>query len=265
MPADAFADSSAELAAEQRKVRAEFVFMTGGEIADESADALGDLNEEQEAQGETDLLAGRMVNRGRIALLRAIRSMSRAARSLTTADVQTALPHERSALTQLEQAFSHTRIILRALTERERLDLSRRLSGSLTDAARDTRPAVAAELNARVTALRRTLAGIATLASSQRIEPASAARASSLAEAVLRVDPSSKVLQDVAATLARAATAIGRSQQDDARDLFDRAATGLAATIRAELGDVPERGGGLEVDRLNGALTDALRRPSGPP
>ena len=142
MPAESFADSSHELAAEQRKVRAEFVFMMGGEIADENADAVSDLNEEQEAEGESDLLAGRMQNRGRIALLRAIRSMSRAAASLTTAELAPALTHERAALTQLERAFSHTRIILRALTEHERLDFTRRLTGTLTDAARDTRPAV---------------------------------------------------------------------------------------------------------------------------
>ena len=127
---------------EQRKVRAEFVFMMGGELAD-APDPSGDinnLNEEAEAEGENDLLAGRSANQGRIALVRAIRAMSRASTALTNADLATALTHERAALKQLEQAFSRSRILLRALTERERLDLSRRLSGVLTDAARDTRP-----------------------------------------------------------------------------------------------------------------------------
>ena len=267
MSAESFADSSTELAGEQRKVRAEFVFMTGGEVADESAGALNDLNEEQEAQGESDLLAGRMVNRGRIALLRAIRSMSRAARALTTADVPGALPHERLALTQLEQAFSHTRIILRALTERERLDLTRRLTGTLTDAVRDTRPVTASELDSRTTALRRALAGIATLAAAQRTDGGAnaAVEASALAEGMLGVDPSSKPLQDVAALLARVSTSIAGGRRDEASDLLGRAATNLAAIVRAELRDVPARGSALDVDRLSGALTDALRRGRGAP
>src|SRR6185295_3550524 len=142
MSAEDYADASAELAAEQRKVRVEYVFMMGGELADVDPTDLTELNEEAEAAGEDELLAGRMANRGRIALLRAIRSMSRAAAALTTAELAPALTHERAALTQLERAFSHTRIILRALTEHERLDFTRRLTGTLTDAARDTRPAV---------------------------------------------------------------------------------------------------------------------------
>jgi hypothetical protein len=264
-PQQSFADSAQELAAEQRKVRAEFVFMMGGEIADETADAISDLNEEQEAEGESDLLAGRMANRGRIALLRAIRSMSRAASALTTADLATALPHERAALTQLERAFSHSRIILRALTERERLDLTRRLSGSLTEAASDTRPAAESAPDARVVSLRKVLAGIATLAGTSRLDADAAGRASSLAATTLRVDPSSKPLQDAAALLARAATAVSNGHSDEARDLFDRAATSLAATLRTQLLDAPARGSTLDVDRLGGALNDALRRPRGAP
>lgn len=260
-----FADSAQELAAEQRKVRAEFVFMMGGEVADETADAISDLNEEQEAQGESDLLAGRMANRGRIALLRAIRSMSRAAASLTTADLTPALTHERAALVQLERAFSHSRIILRALTERERLDLTRRLSGSLTEAARDTRPAAESEPDARVVSLRNALAGIATLAGTPRLDADAAIRASSLAANTLRVDPSSKPLQDAAALLARAATAASNGRGAEARDLLDRAAASLAATLRAQLLDAPARGAALDVDRLGGALGDALRRPGGAP
>jgi hypothetical protein len=265
MPAESFADSSHELAAEQRKVRAEFVFMMGGEIADENADALSDLNEEQEAEGESDLLAGRMQNRGRIALLRAIRSMSRAAASLTTADLAPALTHERAALTQLERAFAHTRIILRALTEHERLDFTRRLTGTLTDAARDTRPAVELEPNARVTSLRRVLADIASLAGTRPLSSNSASRASSLAANVLRIDPSSKPLQDASALLARASDALTKGNVNDSRDALDRAATGVAAVLRSELLDAPSARRSADLDRLSGALSDALRRPRGTP
>ena len=265
MPAESFADSSHELAAEQRKVRAEFVFMMGGEIADESADAVSDLNEEKEAEGESDLLAGRMQNRGRIALLRAIRSMSRAAASLTTADLPPALTHERAALTQLERAFSHTRIILRALTEHERLDFTRRLTGTLTDAARDTRPAIELAPGIRVTSLRSALADIATLAATRPLSSDAAQRASALAASVLRIDPSSKALQDASALLARAGDALSKGNVTDSRDALDRAATGVAAVLRSELLDAPSARRSADLDRLSGALSDALRRPRGTP
>lgn len=265
LPPETYADSAHELAAEQRKVRAEFVFMMGGEIADESADAISDLNEEQEAEGESDLLAGRLQNRGRIALLRAIRSMSRAAAALTTADLTSALTHERAALSQLERAFSHTRIILRALTERERLDLTRRLTGTLTDASRDSRPAVEVEPNARVTSLRSALADIATLAATRTIDASVAARASSLAATVLRVDPSSKTLQDASALLARASETATKGNSTETRDNLDRAATGIATALRSDLIDAPRRKGTFDLDRLGGALSDALRRSRGTP
>jgi len=136
-----FADESAQLAAEQRKVRAEFVFMLCGELADapDVAASMTDINEAEEAGRESDILAGYNANAGHVALIRGIRSMSRAATSLTTADPTAALPHERAALDQLERAFSHSRILLRALATREKLDLSRRLTGSLADAVSDAR------------------------------------------------------------------------------------------------------------------------------
>src|SRR6185312_4626133 len=137
-----YANASADLAAEQRKVRAQVVFMMGGELADapDPNGSMTAINEEAEAEGEDDLLAGRNANKGRVALLRAIRSMSRAATSLNPADLQSALPNERAALASLESAFSHARILLRALSEREKLDLTRRLTGALNDASSDVRP-----------------------------------------------------------------------------------------------------------------------------
>ncbi|MGH9887741.1 MAG: DUF4175 family protein, partial [bacterium] len=113
MSAGDYGTAAMELAAEQRKVRAEFVFMMGGELVDApDAEDMTTINEEAEAEGEADLAAGRNLNRGRVALQRAIRAMSRAAQSLTNADLSTALTHERAALVQLEQAFSRTRILL---------------------------------------------------------------------------------------------------------------------------------------------------------
>jgi hypothetical protein len=260
MSADDFATASAEIAAEQRKVRAEFVFMMGGELADAPDIAnMTDINEEAEAAGEEDILAGRNANQGRVALLRAIRSMSRAATALTTADLTTALPHERSALAQLERAFSHARIILRALTERERLDLSRRLTGVLTDAARDTHPVTTAELDPRAFALRRELANVATLAGSSSRDAPSARL---VAERVLQIDPASRELQQVSEWLTDAAAAIDRGRTGDALRLFDQGTTSLAAMLRASLSDAPPSRS-AELDVLSGALKDAQRKTGG--
>lgn len=261
MSAEDYTNEAQEIAVEQRKVRAEFVFMLGGELADapDLATSMTDLNEEAEAAGEEDLLAGRAANAGHIALLRAIRAMSRAATSLTTADLPPALTHERAALKQLEAAFSRTRILLRALTTRERLDLSRRLTGVLTDAARETHPNAAPEADSRTIALRRALSGVAALGGTRRLGPSDAAQASALAERVLQVDASAKQLQDVSAQLANAATALSNGQSDEARGLIDRATTGLASAIRGELLDAPHDARRIEDALLQGALRDAVR------
>ena len=83
----------------------------------------------------------RASSRRRLDLIRAIRSMSRAATELTARDLAKALVDEKAALVYLQGAFARARYILRALTERERLDLTRRLTGSLVGALRDARPA----------------------------------------------------------------------------------------------------------------------------
>jgi hypothetical protein len=260
MSAEDYANAAAEIAAEQRKVRAEFVFMMGGELADApDITNMTDINEEAEANGEDDILAGRNANQGRVALLRAIRSMSRAATSLTTADLPAALPHERAALTQLERAFSHARIILRALTEHERLDLSRRLTGPLAAASPATRPRAEAEPERRVIELRRALADVAALASGSTLDGAGV---SALAERVLRIEPSSREIQQVADRLSQAATELSRGDASEARRSLDESTRNIATALRAKLLDAPARvNEGLGA--LNGALTDALRRPAG--
>ena len=262
MSAESYSTAAQEIAAEQRKVRAEFVFMMGGELADApDPDAnISDLNEETEAQGEEDLAAGRMVNQGRIALLRAIRSMSRAATSLTVAELPPALTHERAALAQLERAFSRSRILLRALTEREKLDLSRRLTGSLADAARDTRPSAQPVADTRLVALRRSLAGIAALVGRASFAPDAAATASSIGASVLRVDASDKSLQAVAAELSAAAASLERGRAGDARRDLEKSAESLATVLRRELLDAPPAAPPIGMNRLGGSLVDALQR-----
>ena len=267
MNAEAFAEESRNIAAEQRTVRAEFVFMMGGELAQEVTGGeagITELNEEEEAEAGDDILAGRLANRGRVELLRAIRSMSDASTRLVAVEVDSALSDERLALEHLQRAFSRTRYILRALTQRERLDLSRRLTGALVDAGRDVRPVAEAGVDARVVTLRGALAEIAALASDANAPAAGAgARLSVVAERVLRVDPSSAALQGISRQLADAAGAVTGGRVDDGRALVDSAAVRLGAVIRAALVKAPSRSLPADVQRLEGALVDALRRPGG--
>src|SRR4029079_11226115 len=80
-PAD-FADESQQLAAEQRKVCAECVFMLGGELADapEVAASMTDINEEEEAGRESDILAGHEANAGEVGVTLGIARVSSCAR-----------------------------------------------------------------------------------------------------------------------------------------------------------------------------------------
>jgi hypothetical protein len=261
MSAEDYSNAAAEIAIEQRKVRAEFVFMMGGELADAPNPdaAISDLDEEAEAQGESDLAAGRMENRGRLALLRAIRAMSRAATSLTVADLPPALTHERTALAQLEQAFSRSRILLRALSEREKLDLSRRLSGSLSDVSRDVHPSVQPEANVRARELRKSLASIASVASQRTFAHDASTIISSVGASVIRTDPSNKTLQDIAAELSSATIAIDRNRSEEAHRHLESAITRLAGVLRAQLLSAPPALSTLEANRLGGAVSDLLR------
>jgi hypothetical protein len=241
--ADSLAYESSLIAAEQRSVRAEFVFMMGGEVGEDviAAANAADIDEAKEAENEGEILAGRLVNRGRMALVDAIRQMSRASTALNEGDPKTALPLEKAALVSLQQAFSRTRYLLRALTPRERLDLSRRLTGVLTLAAPDSRAQPAAGIDSSVASLRQSLREISMIASGRR--PSSAAGV--VAQSVLAVDPSDSTLQRVAARL-------GESR-------FEEAALELAAALRARLPRESADTESPELRQLRGALNDVLR------
>jgi hypothetical protein len=228
------------LAAEQRSVRAEFVFMMGGEMAEEVV-AGADIDESHHAEHDGEILAGRLVNRGRNALINAIRQMSRASAMLNEGKARDALPVEKAALNNLQEAFSRTRYLLRALTQRERLDLSRRLTGVLTLAGRDARPQPTVPIDPAITSLRRSLSSIALLASGNTPPGGKSA----VAQAVLSVDPSDSTLQRVVSRL--------ESNQ------FDEATLELASALRARLPREDATNEPFELRRLRGILNDLLR------
>jgi hypothetical protein len=258
---EAFAQEAAALAAEQRRVRAEFVFMMGGEFAELVTDetAMGELDETHEAEAEDDLSAGRMANRGRSALLAAIRAMSRAAVRLTEADTRAALPLEREAVKQLEEAFARSRFLMRALSQRERLDEARRLSGTADGTGRRVGPEAAGAAPSRAVALRRVLADVAALAAAPAPAPGDAAAMLAAAQAVLREDPSGDAARAVAARLEAAAGAARAGRAADARAALAEAATALGAELGRSLRVAPA-GRALERRRLEGALADRRAR-----
>jgi hypothetical protein len=124
-----WADETRLLALEQRMVRSEVVFLSGGEVQDEV----------EEAAHSHEVQEGRLENTGRSEMLRAIAEMSRAEARLSAGDTAGALVFERVALAALQRAFDRRRFFLRTLPERSRIDVSRRLSGDRTGAGSSER------------------------------------------------------------------------------------------------------------------------------
>ncbi len=270
LSAEAFNDEAVNLSAMQRSVRAEFVFMLGGELEDIEAEAAAagpdELHEENEAAGEQDLLAGRMQNQGRQDLLIAIRRMSEAATSLAVSDTQSALTSARAAVAALQRAFTKSRLILRTLSVRERIDPTRRLTGDVKGEAPWRRPLADSAESPRVSALRRALDQLGELAGGSAYTTGDRTRLAGVAESILQIDPASKVVRDVATRIVGAADAIGAGRSpDQVAELVSLAAVDLTRMITTELRDAPDRPADPAAAALSGALTDRLRRGGGRP
>jgi hypothetical protein len=262
LPEDSVALEARAIAAEQRSVRAEFVFMMGGELAEDvfEADTITDLDETTHAAADDEVIAGRLANRGRVDLLNAIRAMSRASTALNAPNLAQALTAEKAALASLQRAFTRTRYILRALTRRERLDFSRRLTGELATAVGSTRPRIDPEIEPRISALRRALAGVAALNGEISARQPATTRADQLAQAVLQIDFGDQSLQRTAALLNDADQAITQRRFEDAQRLLEQSALRLAGVLRTELASAPPGSDPFELRRLQGEVADALRR-----
>jgi hypothetical protein len=232
-------EATLDLAVEQRMIRAEFVFMLGGEVEDE----------EVEAQQSSELQEGRLQNRGQRDLRTATIAMSQAEKLLTGANTADALVAERAAVTALQRAFSKDRYILRALASRSQLDPARRLTGNLETAGdwRRTVPDVAA--NRRAALLQDLLRGIAAL------EPATFnERALVLAEEAIRIDPAAASLRQAATELQRAA---GATDDDSRSRAVAAAVIAAVAEGRRAHADAPLASPAI-APALRGAFSDAL-------
>ena len=125
MSDEAFGEEAQALAMAQRRVRAEFVFMLGGEVQDEV----------EEAAHAHEVEEGRQANQGKGDLTEAVRQMSQAETRLTAHAVREALPYEYRALAALQSAFGKARYFMRTLPAAVQVDATRRLQGDRTRAA----------------------------------------------------------------------------------------------------------------------------------
>ena len=233
-PAEGWLEQTRMIGMEQRMVRAEVVFLSGGEIEDEV----------EEAAHSHELTEGRLENQGRAEMIRAINFMSRAEAQLNDGNADGALVLERQALASLERALDRRRYFLRTLPDRSRIDPSRRLAGERREARSWSRPAAAARPGSVIDEQRSVMLALADAAAGRRDVDAT------LAARVAALDPASAALQG-------AAVAIAAAGDDSRRRETARAAMGAvtAHALTALPSSTPVR---IDVDPLAGRMTDAL-------
>lgn len=241
--AEAILEESLMIAAEQRSVRAELVFMTGGHFEDEFV----------EAAHEHEISDGRLDNTGRADLGRAIRDMSRAAQELTDGNLGPALESEKAALEAMQRALSRRRFILRTLTERESIDDTRRLTGTMSDLSRARRDSATPTVPAHILALRDALAALA--------QPDAAPLDRTMA-ALLTAAPGEAAVIDVVSTLSRAREALVAGRATEVSALVADATARISQVLRAAA-PLSSPGDDADTRRLKGALSDVQRRGGG--
>lgn len=244
MTPEAVAEEAARIGAEQRQVRAEFVFMMGGEIEDE----------EVEAEQSHELSEGREQNEGRRDLIAAIRSMSDAAALLLRPDLDQALAAEKRALAALQRALTRSRYILRVLSTRERIDDTRRLTGDRSTAPGWRRDLAAAEPPPEVRLLRDAIRDLGLLARKDAYDDRDRAAITSLATRLL-ASGRAEALRGAVDPLTAAARA---RNPRDAAALLDRAALALDAALETSTSGLNAPPPAASP-RVRSALADRLR------
>ena len=224
----AFAEAAIDLAVAQRMIRAELVFMLGGEIEDEDV----------EAEQSTEIQEGRLANRGQRDVRAATVAMSQAEKLLTGANTAGALVAERTAVAALQRAFARDRYILRALATRDRLDSSRRLAGTVAQPLGWRRRSGAIAEDRRTPLLQDLLVGIADLEKSA-MDAGAANRASELAAFAVRIAPESGALRLIASDLQRLADRWATAGADARRASITAIAAQVVREARRAIADPP--------------------------
>jgi hypothetical protein len=246
---EALTEATATIAAEQRAVRANFVFLLGGEIEDE----------EVEAEHSHEIQEGRFANQARKEIVLATVLMGRVEKALAGVSTGQALPPAREAVKALQRAFGHSRYLLRALPSRVRLDPARRLSGDVSSASDWTRTLAPAATDPETGAAREALLDL--LAVARRIDSPGVDRAAdsgevarrltALAERVLAMAGRSPDLQPAAREILAARDAMAKGQTDAARAALGKAAPPIVS--RAQRGRIDAGAISRDAARMAGA------------
>ena len=203
MASATLAEATASIAAEQRAVRANFVFLMGGHVEDERG----------ETQPPNENPEERLENTAGKEVAAAIGHMGRAEQALLAVDTAAALAAARAAVAALQRAFGRNRYILRTTPNATRVDPSRRLTGELSAAGDWRRDLGPQNVNRETREARMLLSEMLTVASAVRAgRPADPRAFARLAEHALAIDPAAAAWQDVARRLdsARALALSGR-------------------------------------------------------
>jgi hypothetical protein len=242
MTPEDFTEAAINLAVEQRMIRAEFVFMLGGEVEDE----------EVEAEQSSELQSGRLQNRGQRDLRAATVAMSQAEKLLTGAATREALTAERAAVAALQRAFAKDRYILRALGSRTELDMNRRLTGASPDSASLRYERQTVRPNRRAALLQDLLAGLGAL------KMASSAAATTLAREAVRIDAGSQALRKAAEDLQKLADTWPTLGSNARNAAIDSIASSVATEAAHSL-SAPQAPVLFASPALAGGFADALR------
>ena len=224
---EAVSEEAAAIAAEQRAVRANFIFLTGGHVEDE----------EEEAEHSHEIQEGRLEHSARKEISAAIQHMSRAEQALIAPATGAALLQARAAVEALQRAFGRNRYFMRTLPSRSRIDPSRRLAGELDRAASSRRRPEPAVTSTAVLAARQLLVELLEVGALLNERPGSidSGRIASMAERALAVDAGSQTWQEIAGAFLDVgdALAAGRSAEDVQAHL-KQALDGLQSEARRE-------------------------------
>ena len=228
MPRESVVEEAALIAAEQRSVRANFVFLLGGHVEDE----------EVEAEQSSEIAEGRLQNTARRDISAAIGHMTRAEQGLVAVNTSQALPPARHAVDALQRAFGRSRYLLKSLASRSRLDPARRLTGNVAGA--ETSRRVSHEAEPRDGEAVRTLLA-SLVAAHDEISRGQSTRVdlTNLAEQTFAIDPAAARWSQLASRIQNAHAQVA-SRPSDARKILEGVIADVAAA--ASEGLVPRAG-----------------------
>ena len=228
MPRRDVEEAAASIGAEQRAVRANFVFLLGGEVEDEVV----------EAEASHEIQEGRLANQARRDIVAATLSMRKVEQALAAVSSRVALPPAQDAVRALQRAFGRSRYLLRALPARIRLDPSRRLSGDVTSARDWPRDPGRGDEDRVGRLSRRAVAEAAAIAAAPRGADVPA-RLDQLAEDVLAVAPGEAATQASARRVIEARDLIAAGDVDKGRAALQDAVSPLLPRAQRGRLDVP--------------------------